>query len=114
MNQNKHGRTLFKKEFIDYTSEQSGVPRYKLIEALDAFMESITSALKEGYIIKLTGFGEFTIKRRAASKGRNKNTGEPVDIPPSIKPHFRPGLPLFRAVEDGKKNWDGYPETKEH
>lgn len=94
-----------KKEFIAYTSERSGVPRYRLTDALDAITESTAAALEEGESVKLHGFGEFTVRQRKASKGRDPRSGEMFDIPSKKKPYFKPGITLVEAVERGKDNW---------
>lgn len=94
-----------KKEFIDYTSDKSGVPRYQLKESLEALTEAAADAIEEGEPIALVGFGELTVRQRKGSKGRNPNNGEAIDIPPKKKPYFKPGAMLIRAVEAGADNW---------
>ena len=101
----KRRDSLNKKEFIDYTSVLTGVPRYRLSTALEAFIDSTESALEEGKNIRIAGLGEMTVKQRMPSKGRDPRDGSTMEIPAKKKPYFRPGIRLIEAVERGADNW---------
>lgn len=94
-----------KKEFITYVSEISGLPQRKLRDALDALTDGVVSAIRSGNTVQLNGFGVFTVKRRKPMRGRNKWTGEPIDIPSKKYPYFSPGTNLQEAVKEGGDNW---------
>lgn len=96
---------MTRKEFIDYTSERSGIPKSHLRRALDAMVEAAVSALESGTPVKILGLGELTVRQRKASKGRNPISGESVTIPSKKKPYFKPGALLVEAVERGADNW---------
>ena len=57
-------------------------------------IDDIRTALKEKGQVTIRGFGTFTVKTRAARKGRNPATGEPVDIPAQDTIHFKPSKAL--------------------
>lgn len=97
--------SLNKKEFIDYTSILTGVPRYRLRDALEAFIDSTEAALEEGKSVRIAGLGEMTVKQRMPSKGRDPRDGSTIEIPAKKKPYFRPGIRLIEAVERGADNW---------
>ena len=101
----KRRDSLNKKEFIDYTSVLTGVPRYRLSTALEAFIDSTESALEEGKSVRIAGLGEMTVKQRMPSKGRDPRDGSTIEIPAKKKPYFRPGIRLIEAVERGADNW---------
>ena len=50
-------------------------------EVVDCVLTSITSSLKKGEDVSLTGFGTFKVVKRKARKGRNPATGEEIKIP---------------------------------
>jgi DNA-binding protein HU-beta len=52
---------------------------------------SITKAVAKGEDVRLTGFGTFTLVKRADCQGRNPRTGVPLKIPASKAPKFREG-----------------------
>lgn len=67
--------------------------------ALDAALEAITQALKEGDKVQVVGFGSFEVKHRAARTGRNPKTKETIEIPASVVPVFKPGKGLKDSVQ---------------
>jgi len=62
--------------------------------ALTAVLDSIKKALKKGQRVTIPGFGSFSVVKRAARKGRNPRTGEPVKIKASKKAKFTAGKGL--------------------
>ena len=60
--------------------------------------ETITDALKRGDDVRVLGFGTFNVTHRAASKGRNPQTGEEIQIKASNQPRFKAGKGLKDAV----------------
>ena len=66
--------------------------------ALDATVAAVTAALVAGDAVTLVGFGTFSVKKRAARKGRNPKTGEAIDIAASTVPDFKAGKSLKDAV----------------
>jgi len=67
-------------------------------EAVDAVFDSITDSLKNGTEVRILGFGNFVVTRRAASMGRNPQTGQPMHIRASNQAKFKPGKGLKDAV----------------
>jgi len=69
--------------------------------ALDAVLDTITEALKEGQSVTLTGFGTFEvrdIKARKVRALRGRQAGQLVTVPAHKRPGFRAGHELRRAV----------------
>ncbi len=72
----------------------------RTIEALFSTKDGVlTSALKKGDRVQITGFGTFETRKRKARTGRNPRTGEEIKIGPTISPSFRPGKALKDAVK---------------
>jgi nucleoid DNA-binding protein len=67
--------------------------------AVEAVLEAITNALKQGESVQLIGFGTFETRNRNARKGRNPLTGEEIQIQASSVPAFKPGKSLKEAVK---------------
>ena len=66
--------------------------------ALDAFISSITQALKAGDEVRLVGFGTFAVSKRAATTGRNPRTGETIKIYARKQPKIKAGKTQQDAV----------------
>jgi DNA-binding protein HU-beta len=87
-----------KAEFIDKVSDRSGLSKRDATKAVDAFLDSITDALKNGEAVSFTGFGKFSAQQRAARQGVNPRTGERVQIPAATVPKFSAGSQLKQAL----------------
>lgn len=86
-----------KSELIDAIAESADLSKASAGRALDAVVESITGALKDGDGVSLVGFGTFSVKDRAARTGRNPQTGAPIQIAAAKIPGFKAGKALKDA-----------------
>ncbi len=87
-----------KSELIDAIAASADIPKAAAGRALDAVIENVESALKEGDQVALVGFGTFSVKDRAARTGRNPQTGAPIEIKAAKIPSFKAGKALKDAV----------------
>lgn len=87
-----------KTELVEFIATQADLSKAKAAEAVDAFVEAVTTSLKKGKDVTLVGFGTFTISKRVARTGRNPQTGATIKIAASKAPKFRPGKSLKDAV----------------
>ena len=81
---------MTKKEIIDIVAEKAEISKKAAKAAVDAFIESIEASLEDGNEAAIAGFGTFKVKTRAARKGVNPQTNEPIDIPETKNPVFKP------------------------
>ena len=88
-----------KTELIAAMSEVSGLTKKDAEEALNAYIEVVTDALKAGDSVQLIGFGTFEVRERAARQGRNPHTGETIEIAAAKAPAFKPGKALKDAIQ---------------
>jgi integration host factor subunit alpha len=72
--------TLTKAELADLLFERLGLNKRESKDMVEAFFELIHARLVEGEDIKLSGFGNFQIRRKAPRPGRNPRTGEAIPI----------------------------------
>jgi len=59
----------------------------------------IKASLEEGHDIKISGFGNFTLRDKVARPGRNPKTGEDVMISERRVVTFKSGLKLKNKLE---------------
>ena len=83
---------------IDAIASSAELTKADAARALDATVAAVTAALAAGDAVTLVGFGTFSVKKRAARKGRNPKTGEAIDIAASTVPDFKAGKSLKDAV----------------
>jgi DNA-binding protein HU-beta len=89
---------LKKNDLIAQVANSSGLSKSDAGKALDAVLDTITSALASGDEVRIIGFGTFSVSNRAATTGRNPRTGEVIQIAASKQPKFKAGSPLKDAV----------------
>ena len=71
----------------------------KIIDSIiTATLNAITTSLKEGKEVRLTGFGSFSVSAIAARAGRNPRTGDTIQIAASKRPVFKAGKTLKDSV----------------
>jgi len=87
-----------KSELIAEVADKSGISKKETEITLNATLEAIADALRQGEKIQLVGFGVFEVKNRAARTGRNPKTKEPINIPASRTPQFKAGKTLKEIV----------------
>lgn len=87
-----------KTELLDAIADKSGLTKADAGKALDAVVDSITDALKDGDTVTLVGFGTFSVRERAERTGRNPQTGDSITIKAAKIPGFKPGKALKDAV----------------
>ncbi len=87
-----------KNDLVAAVASSSGLSKGDAGSAVDAVFEEISSALKGGDEVRLVGFGTFSVSHRAATKGRNPQTGAEISIAASNQPKFKAGKGLKDAV----------------
>ena len=83
-----------KAQLIELIAEKSRTPKNQTETILDATIEVIREALRDGKEVKLVGFGTFSKTTRKSRTGRNPKTGVAVKIPSTHVPRFKPGKDL--------------------
>jgi DNA-binding protein HU-beta len=87
-----------KSELIDAITQDADLSKAAAGRALDAVINAVTGALKDGESVSLVGFGTFSVKARAARAGRNPQTGATIQIAAANIPSFKAGKALKDAV----------------
>ncbi len=70
-----------KTELITAMAEASGLTKKDCDTALNAFVDTLQTALKSGDKVQLLGFGTFEVKERAARTGKNPPPEPPLKSP---------------------------------
>ena len=89
---------MTKAELVEAVREGAGIGKGQAEEAVGAFLGAIAKCLKKGDKLTLTGFGTFSVGKRAARNGRNPQTGQTIKIKASKNPAFKAGKALKDAV----------------
>ena len=87
-----------KSELTARVAGRLSLPGSEANRTIDVLFDVIAQALADGETVRVSGFGTFLTHERAARKGRNPRTGEPIAIAASTSPAFKAGKALRDAV----------------
>ena len=86
-------------DFINAVAEKSGLSKVDAKKAVEAFVETVSSELKEGGKVALLGFGSFSVAEKSARKGVNPKTKQPIEIPARKSVKFKAGAELTEIIK---------------
>jgi DNA-binding protein HU-beta len=88
-----------KAELINAIAAEAGLSKVDTKKALDAFVQSVSDALKAGDKVALVGFGSFSVAQRSARTGINPATKKPINIAAKKVVKFKAGAELSDSVK---------------
>src|SRR3954463_14558017 len=89
---------MVKKDIAHRLHREAGIPDEQAASILDWLLEFFKSTLQRSEQISIPKFGVFTVRTKAARRGRNPRTGEEIIISPRRVVTFRPSPQLKAAV----------------
>lgn len=92
-----------KAELVEQIAAKADITKADAERALSALLEAVATSLKEEEPVVLVGFGAFVVRRRAARKGRNPQTGEEIKIKAAKVVGFKAGKALKEAIKDERE-----------
>ena len=93
-----------KLELVEHIAKEADLTKVAAAAALEAALDGVAKSLKKGEEVRLVGFGTFSVRERAAGKGRNPATGKEIKIAASKNARFKAGAALkARAEQEGAR-----------
>ena len=92
---------LTKAHLSELLYEQIGLNKREAKDMVDAFFRIIAEELVKGEEVKISGFGNFQVRTKAARPGRNPRTGEAVPIEARRVVTFHVSPQLRDLVQEG-------------
>ncbi len=89
---------MTKADLIAHVAKKANLTNKAARDAVQSVFSAIADTLKKGDKVVVTGFGTFSVRSRAARKGRNPQTGAAINIPARKTPGFTAGKALKKAV----------------
>ena len=83
-----------KSELVAAVAAQAGLTKAQAQKAVEATVDAIAGALKNGDKVQLVGFGTFSVVEKAAREGVNPATGAKIQIPAKKVAKFKAGAGL--------------------
>jgi DNA-binding protein HU-beta len=88
-----------KTELIEKIADQANGSKSEAQKFFEAFTDVVTSELKKGNQVQITGFGKFYVQKRDAREGINPQTKQKINIPASKVPKFTAGNALKDSIK---------------
>lgn len=85
-----------KTALVEDVAAKTQLSKAQVKEILDLSLDMIVKKVKKDERVALSGFGTFTLRKRAARKGRNPATGEAVKVKASKSIGFK----VAKAAKD--------------
>lgn len=94
-------KTITRADLVEALARRAKMQRTEASQLLTTMLDHVQDALIEGQTVKLSRFGNFTVRAKRQRVGRNPKTGEEVPITPRRVVTFRPSQMLRDFVEKG-------------
>lgn len=85
---------MVKADLVAKVQEKLNLSGKQAVEIVDAVLETMTETLVAGHDLKISGFGNFTLKDKPSRQGKNPQSGEKITIPARRALAFKPGKAL--------------------
>jgi DNA-binding protein HU-beta len=88
-----------KADMVEHIAKSADISKAAAGRALEALIAAVRTTLKKNGSVTLVGFGTFQVAKRKQRTGRNPRTNEPIKIPSTKVPKFKPGKALKDAIK---------------
>ncbi len=89
---------MTKADIVEAIYEKVGFSKKEAAELVELVFETIKETLETGEKIKISGFGNFVVRRKQPRIGRNPQTGEEITITDRRVLTFKPSAVLKEAL----------------
>ncbi len=96
-------KTLTRMDLTEAVFREVGLSRNESAQLVESVIGHISDALVRGETVKISTFGTFRVRQKAARMGRNPKTGEEVPISPRRVLSFRPSQVMKERVAAGNR-----------
>ncbi|MBN1770337.1 MAG: integration host factor subunit alpha [Deltaproteobacteria bacterium] len=95
---------MTKADLVDGVYEKvGGFSKKEAADAVEAVFDIMKETLSKGEQVKVSGFGNFTVRHKARRTGRNPQTGSPIVIAERNVLTFKPSQVLRARLNPGRK-----------
>ena len=92
---------MTKADLAEKIYEKLSCTKDEAFDLVELTLETLKEAIAEEGHVKITGFGNFTVKQKNARKGRNPQTGEEITITPRKILTFKASQVLKERINQG-------------
>ncbi|MDO6727416.1 MAG: integration host factor subunit alpha [Cognatishimia sp.] len=96
-------KTLTRMDLSEAVFREVGLSRNDSAQLVESVLAHMSDSLVKGEQVKISSFGTFSVREKAARVGRNPKTGQEVPINPRRVLTFRPSHLMKDRVAAGNK-----------
>ena len=96
-------KTLTRMDLSEAVFREVGLSRNESADLVERVLTLMSDSLVRGEQVKISSFGTFSVRDKAARVGRNPKTGQEVPIEPRRVLTFRPSHLMKDRVAAGNK-----------
>ena len=96
-------KRINKGDLVEAIAKETELPKAKVDQVIKSFTTTVQKNLVKGNSVVIPGFGTWSVKKVAARKGRNIQTGEAIKIKATKRVKFKAGATVTDAVKGIKK-----------
>ncbi|MBF0138242.1 MAG: integration host factor subunit alpha [Magnetococcus sp. DMHC-1] len=89
---------MTKADIVETVYQKIGLSKKESANIVESVFEIIRNQLEEGDPVKISGFGNFTTRKKRTRQGRNPKTGQEVEITARTVVTFKPSQILREKV----------------
>ncbi len=93
--------TLTKDQIISSIGNHLRISKLESSRIVESVLETVKTSLSNGEDVLISGFGKFTVRNKAARRGRNPQTGDDLTLEPRRVITFKCS-PLMKDRINGK------------
>ncbi len=91
---------MTKADIIENIYEKVGISKKETSNVVQSIFDIIKDTLEDGENVKVSGFGNFTVRSKKTRRGRNPQTGEEITISARKVITFKPSNVLKDLIND--------------
>ena len=92
---------MTKADIVENIYEKVGLSKEESARIVELVLELLKETLVEGERIKISGFGNFVVRKKRSRRGRNPQTGEEIEISARRVLTFK-SSPILKKVLNGQ------------
>jgi DNA-binding protein HU-beta len=90
---------MTKSQVVREIAHKTGIEKTIIESILEAYMNSVKDHVSEKEMISFRGFGNFTVKKRAAKIARNISKNTTIHLAAHYIPYFKPSKKFSERVK---------------
>jgi integration host factor subunit alpha len=95
---------MTKADLVEIVFEKVGLSKKEAQDIIEIIFDTVKNSFVEGESVKIPGFGTFNVRKKAARRGRNPQTGEELIISPRRVLTFKASNQFKASIETNSKD----------